>query len=885
MDPVRQLDPKFTRAMQFAQNFTRKHGKASISNLYVIQRIDLDGNVVDEKYGMNLMTDYGLTTFFSNSLPAFPKNLYVGQGGGGTISFDTTTNTLITPLTTTPATNSNTTIYYNFPMYYDNTTGMVTTVCQYLECYLDYNFDDWYQDVSIYEYGIGTANDALWTHSWVYDNFGGLGMVTKKPNERLVFTVYLCMSYRTNLINTEWNNGKYVVITSPQRFFGNHMREDNLQTYKRYSVYYSRGKSNQQTAFDDTSKSVSIISNLSEMTIIAGETADTGYVDGFRNISPGFVSFERAFMNPICNFDVVMKPDKDTAEKPEGFSDTFGKANFLPFTQVTMSNSYTYNPSTQLYDLPDTFLNDPNRWYDENSMEHDAAITMYYSYHDTATPVYVYINMKTDDPILKIEGNLLTVYATNEYWDRSKWVFINDLSNVPNTCEILDGQGNPLNPRCMKYWITSSNLEDLKPVRASQKFTYTDANGDFTFHHYFSTVPKGFYDAISSKQYQWFMVNNAIYTLSDTRTTTVSTSTGYSNIQSYTCDTSILTFISGSNSFIVTDMTQSSVTPSTIQNTAGISNLWACYRTDSKNGRAIVSDYAGSNLLKIDYRDGSNVTQTGITNCSIGCMILNTENYAMIDSANPKTILVKNFDTDASVTSFTVTGNNPVLLFGYGNQLYVSDCSTYMIICDIVAGTMTTCGGNLNSNFSGTNRSLLRVEAATDFMILYRYDQCNTDTYAYVFEKDRPTLYRTLGFNPGDNYHSNAHIVLRELNKTANGVTTVLILTNDYWTSSTGQGCRQISLDLGRYMKSDKTDTTGKLEFNRVEKRRWIPYGDHIICEQDTFPIANLIPHRIVGTTNTVSTVDNIKNIRDKRWTTTISNISEWQGKPPGNQM
>ena len=437
----------------------------------------------------------------------------------------------------------------------------------------------------------------------------------------------------------------------------------------------------------------------------------------------------------------------------------------------------------------------------------------------------------------------------------------------------------------MKYWITSSNLEDLKPVRASQKFTYTDANGDFTFHHYFSTVPKGFYDAISSKQYQWFMVNNAIYTLSDTRTTTVSTSTGYSNIQSYTCDTSILTFISGSNSFIVTDMTQSSVTPSTIQNTAGISNLWACYRTDSKNGRAIVSDYAGSNLLKIDYRDGSNVTQTGITNCSIGCMILNTENYAMIDSANPKTILVKNFDTDASVTSFTVTGNNPVLLFGYGNQLYVSDCSTYMIICDIVAGTMTTCGGNLNSNFSGTNRSLLRVEAATDFMILYRYDQCNTDTYAYVFEKDRPTLYRTLGFNPGDNYHSNAHIVLRELNKTANGVTTVLILTNDYWTSSTGQGCRQISLDLGRYMKSDKTDTTGKLEFNRVEKRRWIPYGDHIICEQDTFPIANLIPHRIVGTTNTVSTVDNIKNIRDKRWTTTISNISEWQGKPPGNQM
>lgn len=884
MDSARQLDPKFTRAMQFAQNFMRKHGKPSISNLYVIQRVDLDGNVIDEKYGMNLMTDYGLTTFFGNGLPAFPKNLYVGQGGGGTVTFDTTTNTLITPLTTTAATNSDTTIYYNFPMYYDNTTGIVTTVCQYLECYLDYNFDDWYQDVSIYEYGIGTANNALWTHSWVYDNFGGLGMVTKKPNERLIFTVYLCMSYSTNLINTEWNKGKYVVITSPRRFFANHMREDNLQTYKRYSVYYNRGRSNQQTAFDDTTKSLDIVSNLSEMTIIAGETAETGYVDGFRNISTGFVSFERAFMSPICNFDTVMKPDKDSAEKPEGFSDTFGKANFLPFTQVTMSKSYTYNPSTQLYDLEDTFVNDPNRWYDENSMEHDAAITMYYSYHDTATPVYVYINMNTSDPILRVDGNLLTVYATNEYWDRSKWVFINDLSNIPSTCEILDGQGNPLNPRRMKYWITSSNIEDLKPVRASQKFAYTDANGDYTFHHYFTAVPKGFYDAISSKQYQWFMINNVVYTLSDIRTTTISTKTGYDQIQSYTCDSTILTFISSSNSFIISDMTQSTISPQTIQNTAGISNLWACYRTDSKNGRAIVSDYANSILLKIDYRDGSNVVQTGITNCPIGCVIINTENYAMIDSSNPKTILVKNFDTDASVTSFTVTGNNPVLLFGYGNQLYVSDCSTYMIMCDIDAGTMITCGGNLNSNFSGTNRALLRVEASTDFMILYRYDQRDTNTYAYAFEHDRPQLYRTLGFNPGD-YRSHAHITLHELNKTANGVTTILIITNSYSTSSAGNGCQQRALDFGRYMKSDKTDTNGMLEFNRTEKRRWIPYGDHIICEQDTFPIANLIPHRIVGTTDTVSTIDNIKNIRDKRWTTTVSNISEWQGKPPGNQM
>ena len=875
---------QFERAMFFARNFAQKHPGQSISNLYVIQRVDRDGNVLDEKYGMNLVTDYGITTFFANIYNYFPQYLYVGQGGGGSVTFDTTSNTLITPLSTNAATVSDAYRYYNFPIYYDRSTGLVTTVCQFLVCYLDYDFDGWYQDMSIYEYGIGSAYNQLWTHSWVYDNFGGLGVITKRPNERLVFTVYLCMSYSINLINTEWNRGKYAIITSPRRFFENHMREDNLQTFKRYSVYSNKAKSNTQTAFDNTTKSIDIVSNLTDFTVTTGETADTGYVDGFRNISSGFVSFERATMSPPCTFDTVMKPDTASAEKPEGFSDTFGKANFLPFTQLTVSKSYTFNPSTGLYDLEDgTILNDPNRWYDENSMEHDAAVLMYYSYHDTATPMYIYINMKTDDPILSIGGNLLTVYATNEYWDKTKWVFINDLANVPNTCDLVDGQGNPLNPRCMKYWITTSNSEDLKPTRASQKFTYVDSNNANSIHHTFTT-PVGFFDGIGSQTYEWFLVDNTVYSIGGTYSVVLSAKTGWDNIQSYTTGATILSLISSSDSFLITDMTQSNPTATTVQNTAGISNLWNCYRTDSKNGRMVISDYANSKLLKIDYRDGSNVTQVGINNCTIGCAIMLTEYYAMIDSSNPKTILVKNFDTNVDVTSFTVTGNNPVLLFGYRDHLYVSDCSTYLILCDITNGTMTVCDAYPNSNFSGTNRASLRTEASTDFMCLYRYDQSNTETYTRIFEHFRPTLCRPLGSNPGNN-HAYQHIVLHELNKTANGVTTLMLLTTRYWASGQSYGNRQLAVDLGSYMTSDKTDTTGWFAITRYNKRRWIEYGEHIICEQDSFLAANLVPHRIVGTTNTVSAIDTFKNVRDKRWTTTVTNISEWQGKPPGNQL
>ena len=881
------IDPKLERAMKFAQNFMRKHGNAPLSNLYVIQRKDRDGNVLEEKYGMNLVTDYGITTYFASMYNWFPQNLYVGQGGGGSASFDTTTNTLITPLSTVAATVTDAVNYHGLPMYYDRSTGLVTAVCQFLKCYLDYDFDGWYQDTSIYEYGIGTAYNQLWTHSWVYDNFGGLGMITKRPNERLEFTVYMCMSYSTNMINTEWNKGKCVVITMTYRFFANHMREANLQTFKRYSVYYNRASSSTQTAFDNVTKSLDVVSNITDFTLTTGNTADTGYLDGFRNISPGMVSFERSYMDPPCVVDTTMYPSPDYAEKPDGFSDTFGLANYLPFTQFTASKSYTFNAMTQAYDLEETdFVNSPVRWYNENSMEHDGCVKMYYSYHDTATPMYIYINMNTADPILKIGGNLLTVYATNEYWDKSKWVFINDLASIPDTCEILDGQGNPLNPRCMKYWITTSDTEDLKPTRASQKFSYVDSNNVNTIHHNFTSIPVGFFDGIGSKEYQWFLVDNMVYRLGANASTVQlsATKSNYDSIQSYTTGSSILSLISSSDSFIVTDVTAASPVPQTIQNTAGISNLWECYTTDSKNGRMVISDYTNSKLLKIDYRDPSNVVQTGINNCVIGCAIMMSTNYALIDSSNPKTILVKNFDTNVDITSFTVTGNNPTLIFGWRDLLYVTDCSTYLIVCNITSGTMTVCEAYpSNSNF-GSYRHRLRTEASTDFMCLYRYDTANTEDCTRVFEYFRPTLCRSLGMNPG-NYYNYQHIELRDLNRTVTGGTTVMVVTSRAWAQGYEYGNRQLALDLGSYMTSDKVNTTGIVDIRKVNRRRWVVYGDLIIFGQDAFPLKNVIPHRIVGTTNTVSTIDTLKNIREKRWTTTLSNISEWQGKPPGNQM
>ena len=881
----KQIDPIFQRAMKFAQNFKKAHDKQTISNIYVIQRKDSEGNVLEEKYGMNLMTHYGMQQFFSNNLPAFPTKLYVGAGGGGG-SFDGSTKTLITPLSSNNATVVNSTIYYNLPFYYDRTSGLVTTVCRYLVASLPTNFDNWYYDIDIYEYGIGSDVDNLWTHSWVYDNFGSIGNITKHPNEELVFTVFLCMSYPTNMINTQWALGKHMVITTPQRFFANHMRPTNIKTFKRYSIMQDRTVTASQEAAIDNQ--YTIHANMNEITIINGDTAEAGYVDGFINISPGFFEIERAYMSPVCQIDTVMKPDTASCENPEGYSDTFGKQGFLPFSQADIQHSYTYNPLTNLYDLPDTYVQSANRWYDETSLEHGCAQKLlYYGQTGTLSTLYVYVNMKTDDPIIKVEGNLLTVYATNEYWDRSKWVYIRDLDNIPSTCDILDGGGNPLNPRCMKYWLTSSNAEDLKPVRASQKFAYIDSSGNFTYSHNFGSLPKLMNDVLSSFDYHWFLINSTVYML-DTNTTLRMTqsSTDYTSIKSYTNGKVIVTLVNGSDSYSYADMT--AVTPAavSVQNSGGIADLKSCYVTDSKTGRLVISDTSGSKLLKINFTDETNVTDVCINNCVLACAIQQTSYYAMIDSANPKKVIIKNFDTDVTVQEFTVTGNNPTLIFGYQNQVYISDCSTYTQVGYIDTGVIEACDTNdrFNGDWCGGNLKYLRIDSVHDYLVIHRWDQRDTNTYAYTFRYRQPTQVKRLGLNP-DSYHSYSAISLHELNETNGTRTTVMIIAFGYYPNYGNSGIRMVAVDLSRYKESDQSDTSAALVMpDRSDMQRWIPYGDHIIYGSHTFPIANVIKHRIVGTTDTVSTVDAYKNIRNKFWTTVVTNISPWNGKPPGIQ-
>ena len=200
-----QLDPTYSKLMQFAKKYQKKHGIHGLSNLYLLRSIDENGNVVDEKYGMNLMTNYGFESYFSGGATAsFPTKIYFGNGSG---NLELDKSTLLDGNTLDLSVNaSSTTIDYNLPLYYDAEGGIITFVCKYMTASIPATIPGVTENFLISEYGIGASNITLWTHSYVYKSDGSeTTTITKKPGTQLDVVVYFCLSINESIIKEAWD--------------------------------------------------------------------------------------------------------------------------------------------------------------------------------------------------------------------------------------------------------------------------------------------------------------------------------------------------------------------------------------------------------------------------------------------------------------------------------------------------------------------------------------------------------------------------------------------------------------------------------------------------------------------------------------------------------
>ena len=363
------FDPLFSRVMEFGKN---KRPESGLSNLYVAQTIDQDGNVTSETYGMNTFTNYGFARFFYNN-DAWPHQMYIGRGNEvGSFSFLQDPH-LIEPITTACDNTRNTTIDYKYPMYFYDAGNLATCVCKFQVSTFNEVVDGISDDVSIYEYGIGSAINQLWTHSWVYDISGAQTFITKHMNEKLVITVYFCMTYNISLITNGWNEGRYTVITTLEKFLGTrtgdvNMTESNAGIYQRYNRANAYGRTFTRSMLSDNQ--ITKYTNLNEFEILNQTGTNNGYLDGFYNYTSGFLTMEPQVLNTPEAFDIVVQNQYDDFYST-AFADLMGRdvsGYQMPFTQANIQHMYLYNRHTRSYSTEIPFINDPNRWYDESPM-------------------------------------------------------------------------------------------------------------------------------------------------------------------------------------------------------------------------------------------------------------------------------------------------------------------------------------------------------------------------------------------------------------------------------------------------------------------------------------------------------------------------------------
>ena len=89
-------------------------------------------------------------------------------------------------------------------------------------------------------------------------------------------------------------------------------------------------------------------------------------------------------------------------------------------------------------------------------------------------------------------------------------------------------------------------------------------------------------------------------------------------------------------------------------------------------------------------------------------------------------------------------------------------------------------------------------------------------------------------------------------------------------------------IDLGKYIQTGTSDAIGWSENYTYAMTVWGEFG---IMRGKTFPLANMLPHRLVGATSCVSTCNGQKNISGKHWDLEVTNLGGYSGLPPGTQQ
>ena len=787
-----EANERFQRLMQFARNHRPNGG---FSNLYLFRK-SVNGVTTGEAYGMNQMTDYGFEQFFSNKT-TFPTNLYVGYGSDESFNFKTN-STLIQPSITTAATVNSSALstdsYFNYPMWYDSNSKLISLMCKYLDCYFkDQSSGGPTTDITITEYGIGSAINNLWTHSWLYDLQGDrITNFTKLANERLDIEVFFVLTYDETLITDGWTNGRYCAMTTMYRFIRQHMGYDDssVYTYKRDNSSTSRSVVSRIIEMG-TNSNATVYHTISPFEIYKSTGAENGYIDGFIQKSPGFICIEQqtqpsTALEPVDvqvksrwvrKVDHTQDMGGSRIEKTD-ISRLFGLNDEIntPFTNLKITTCNLYNRNTATYSNPAPYVNSNTHDYTETPLQTVCAVPIYYTNTTTGNVItaYVHCNHHPDDPIVKFENGNVAIYATDKYWDRSSWYLITNPSNIP-TAE-----------QTRHFYITSSN-ENLNPVRESKGFELIADDGkgnqtDRSFYVLEGIYKVGQYSTCENYDKGYFVIHNRVYVPSKSVSYTIpglssSEGSGYSWYNHHFCYKDMIvsfTYGSGSNTAAyyftnLSDLVEQGGTGNITTTkylaydaingfSSGLTDMFArVYKTETLAGVIGMQSTMTDEFVVMYIEFETDNPGTGIIGhlnrrfkytSRMGCCIQDP-------SGTKNRIAYYTSDGNIYVEEYDVSDNQwyrthnfelpsgyaePTIMFGLRDKLWVTDGASYMIMYDLenyTSGTGTACESRFPRITNRNDTYSIEMTSVNDAIVIYQFT-ANSITNGYYILYNYP---------------------------------------------------------------------------------------------------------------------------------------------------
>lgn len=896
---------------------------ANNHNLYLFQTIDMDGNVTNEAYGMNLMTK----TWFENiyAKGTYPSNpgIFIGSSDVDPALSDTALGSAII---TTKTIDSNTNVT-KYGMIYDSTTKICSQRVRVYVGYYDYNISGITSDVEIKEVGYGPAYNNLITHALVYDADGNKSSITKHLNERLMITMYWSICFKPDWIKTQYDKGVYIAF-EPYYFFDKSNARRDI-----YAVYYNRvgNKMMQSVTGDDMlfSSGTSTIGtdNVITSTVSLGSCYLEAQQANVCNIVASDSQSSGSSFAPTANArlhiitDVSLpQPEEITCDTvytnshtSSILTDTFGSTypyGVIPAAKFDISSMHMYNHLTHDWDIEETYVNAPDNDYSTLSMFLNVGIYMYIPSLNKSQYVYVYINRRTDLPITSFGRSGMTMYATDEYWNPDSYEAIDDLSNINESLGTkryyirTDADGG-ISSYAELYPRRSSSIrhEITCPEPVTYKLTEQAQMGSNPVYRY-----NGAYKILSSDQYGYLVTNcHILYPDVNGETKTYEfwgQDNGYTERRLRFITKTGDRLIGVKGTYAYSDLTvypgalrmydmsgDGSTAPTHTDYTLDWSSgsVGTPTYTQSDAGFLVIQRNTNVNeviIMNIYGDDGATPTFTKISNAQY-CIALNPTNKCvyMVSGSSPLTFNVYDMSTNTVVDTFSLPTNGYTLtgIFGWSDFIYirVSLNNAYTVFMYNINTKQLSTIDIVGDGITWSTLTLPMVSC----------DECMVipgKGSAIVIKDSEPTKGIQLSSAYAD-IMSFSFLYSAEIKRVNNGKILLLAFASGYrsyglvvdlgWVLDNGEityfptgNFRYISTSNGGQNIGIYKDYVWNIDYGNA--------GSYDASSNNTiemYPYQNFIPHKITGTTTTIQSYNNPKRLGGRTYSVSITNdTSKW---------